>query len=92
MLRRENVRKVVSAGLAVDAVDERFESLRSKLVPYGLLSSSFHMMHDRDSFQERQLGKAARFIPDFVFDFEALKMDVRSEEAYDADSLVCADC
>jgi hypothetical protein len=48
--RRGDILEVGLVGFAVDGLDERFESLRSKLVPYGLLSSSFHIMHSSGSF------------------------------------------
>lgn len=35
------------------AVEEAVESRRSKLVPYGLLSSSFHIMRGRGPLMER---------------------------------------
>jgi hypothetical protein len=37
------------------AIEEVIESRRSKLVPYGLLSSSFHIMHSRELCQELPL-------------------------------------
>jgi hypothetical protein len=60
-VRQGDILEIRLVGFAVDGVDERFESLRSKLVPYGLLSSSFHIIRSSGSFW-RSSSKRTRWL------------------------------
>jgi hypothetical protein len=69
-----DILEVGLVGFAVDCVDERFESLRSKLVPYGLLSSSFHIMRSSDSFRSsNNKGTRSLRYASGLYSYEAIK-------------------